>query len=239
MKIIIAPAKQMKYTVPINKETNPVYLSKQKKLHTILKKYDASKLHDVMKISFKMANEVYNYFHQKEDSHPALHYYSGTVFKQLKLTSYKQEEQDYISSYLRILSAYYGVLSPYDLIQRYRLDMKMKIDDINLYSYWAADVKKYFKEEDFIISLASKEFTNMIKHPHIITIDFVEDKGDKLVRNAMYVKQARGKMLHYLIKEKITNIEELKKISFDNYHYHDSLSTKNNLVFYRTPDCSY
>lgn len=239
MKIIIAPAKQMKYSSPINYGTKPTFLNKQKKLRTTLRKYDIPALHDVMKISFKMAEEVYNFYHQKEETFPALHYYSGTVYKQLKLTTYKEEEKAYIEEYLRILSAYYGVLSPYDKIQRYRLDMKMKIEDISLYPYWQKSISKYFQKEDVIISLASKEFTDMVKHPHIVTIDFVEDRGGKLVRNAVFIKQARGRMLHIMIKDKISNMESIKKISFDNYHYNDSLSTKNNLVFYRIPDRSY
>jgi cytoplasmic iron level regulating protein YaaA (DUF328/UPF0246 family) len=240
MKIIIAPAKQMKYSVPTSKPvTTPVFTNKQKKLKTILKRMDIPMLHDVMKISFKMAEEVYHYYHQKEDFYPAIHYYSGTVYKQLKLATYHKKEHTYIDSHLRILSAYYGVLAPYDAVQRYRLDMKMKIEDINLYTYWQKVVKKYFKEEDIILSLASKEFTDMVEHPNIITIDFVESKGDTLVRNAMYVKQARGKMLHLLIKNQVTNIDDLKNISFDNYQYHKVLSTKNNLVFCRIPDCSY
>lgn len=239
MKIIIAPAKQMKYSIPTTHLTTPVFTNKQKKLKTKLKRMDVPMLHDVMKISYKMAEEVYQYYRQKEEFHPALHYYSGTVYKQLKLATYQEEEQPYINSHIRILSAYYGVLAPYDAIQRYRLDMKMKIEDINLYDYWYRVVKKYFKDEDTILSLASKEFTDMVEHPNIITIDFVENKGDTLVRNAMYVKQARGKMLHLVIKNKITDVEDIKSISFDNYKYNESLSTKNNLVFYRVPDRSY
>ena len=229
----------MKYCVPTTHLTTPVFTNKQKKLKTKLKRMDIPKLHDVMKISFKMAEEVYQYYHQKEAFHPALHYYSGTVYKQLKLATYQEEEQIYINSHIRILSAYYGVLAPYDAIQRYRLDMKMKIEDMNLYNYWHRVVKTYFKNEDSILSLASKEFTDMVEHPNIITVDFVENKGDTLVRNAMYVKQARGKMLHLVIKNKITDIEDIKSISFDNYKYNESLSTKNNLVFYRIPDRSY
>jgi cytoplasmic iron level regulating protein YaaA (DUF328/UPF0246 family) len=239
MKIIIAPAKQMKYTTPINIYTTPMFLGKQKQLYKQLKVLDVNDLHDIMHISFKMANVVYQYYHQKENAYPALHYYSGTVYQQLKLATYQEKEQAYLQEYLRILSAYYGVLSPYDTIQQYRLDMKMKINDINLYAFWQTSIKKYFKEEDVIISLASKEFSDMVIHPNIIYIDFVEDKGGKLIRNAIYVKQARGKMLHQMIKQQVTSIEDIKQITFDHYVYNEQLSSKNNLVFYRTPERTY
>lgn len=224
----------MKYIKTDIQPTIPVFSTKQKQLQTILKQYSADQLHDVMNISFKMANTVYRYYHQEQSIHPALYLYSGTVFSKLKLATYKEAQQQYLDQYVRILSAYYGVLKPSDGISPYRLDMKMKIKDTSLYSFWKKEVQEYFKEEDFILSLASKEFSSMIDHPTIIDIDFVEDKAGKITRNAMYVKQARGMMLQHLISHNIETIEAIKKITFDRYVYHEELSSPTHLVFYRT-----
>ena len=73
----------------------------------------------------------------------------------------------------------------------------------------------------------------MVEHPNIINIDFVERKSDRLVRNSMRVKQARGKMLEAMVKQKITTFEQLKALIVDDYIYQEELSTKNNLVFLR------
>lgn len=224
----------MKYTQTDVKNTTPVFDYKQKQLQAILKDYSVEQLHDVMKISFKTANTVYQYFHQEQLLYPALYQYSGTVFSKLKLHTYKEIEQLYLDQYVRILSAYYGVLKYSDGISSYRLDMTMKIKDTNLYSFWKKEVHEYFKDDDFIISLASKEFSMMIDHPTMIHIDFVEDKAGKITRNAMYIKQARGMMLHHLIIHSITTIEEIKKITFDRYCYNEELSSPTTLVFYRT-----
>ncbi len=130
------------------------------------------------------------------------------------------------------MSAYYGILKYNTGITPYRLDMIMKFD-LNLYDFWQKDVDKYFKDEDYLISLASKEFTKMINHPNLINIDFVENKAGKLVRNSMYIKQARGKMLDIMVKNKIVSLEELKKITFDDYYYDHNLSTNDNYIFIR------
>lgn len=232
MKIIIAPAKIMKIKQTNLNSTNILFKDKTNYLKDYLSKYSIDELHDLMKISFKMADTVYNYYHQDNDLTPAIFCYQGTVFKQLSLNTYNQNDFDYLDNYLNILSAYYGILKYNTNISPYRLDMTMKLD-INLYDYWQEEINNYFKEEDYLINLASKEFITMINHPHIINIDFVEKKADKLTRNSMRVKTARGKMLEMMVKNKITNLATLKQISFDDYHYNESLSTNNNLVFIR------
>ncbi len=232
MKIIIAPAKVMKTKYSKIEQTELLFLKKTKQLHNYLKRYSINELHDNMKISFKMAETVYNYYHDSYDSTPAIYCYQGTVLKQLNLSSYQNEDFDYLDKYLNIMSAYYGILKYNTGITPYRLDMIMKFD-LNLYDFWQKDVDKYFKDEDYLISLASKEFTKMINHPNLINIDFVENKAGKLVRNSMYIKQARGKMLDIMVKNKIVSLEELKKITFDDYYYDHNLSTNDNYIFIR------
>ena len=220
MKIIIAPAKVMK-TKQVNIETTDIlFKDKTTQLHNYLMKFNLDQLHDIMKISFKMADTVYSYFHNEYTAVPALYCYQGTVFKQLSLKDYDADDFVYLEQYLNILSAYYGILKYNSAITPYRLDMIMKID-FNLYQFWQDEIDNYFKNEDYIISLASKEFTKMLSHPHIINIDFVEDKAGKMVRNSMYVKQARGKMLDLMVKNKISDLDSLKRLTFDGYIYHE------------------
>ena len=228
MKIIIAPAKVMK-TKQVNIETTDIlFKDKTTQLHNYLMKFNLDQLHDIMKISFKMADTVYSYFHNEYTAVPALYCYQGTVFKQLSLKDYDADDFVYLEQYLNILSAYYGILKYNSAITPYRLDMIMKID-FNLYQFWQDEIDNYFKNEDYIISLASKEFTKMLSHPHIINIDFVEDKAGKMVRNSMYVKQARGKMLDLMVKNKISDLDSLKRLTFDGYIYHEELSTDDTL----------
>ena len=84
MKIIIAPAKIMKNKQLNIKQTDLLFPNKTAYLHQYLQNFSVENLHDTMKISFKMAQTVYDYYHNDDiKTTPALFCYQGTVLKQL------------------------------------------------------------------------------------------------------------------------------------------------------------
>lgn len=230
MKIVIAPSKTMKYQKVPFVGSEPLFQEETQYLTNILKQYNDEQLCQLMKISYKQATQVYQYFHEEQTAHPALAFYQGTVFKQLELASY-MNHQDYLSEHLCILDAYYGVLKYNTLITPYRLDMTMKPDHINLYDYWYTPLYQYFEQVDFIISLASKEFTNMLRHPHIYFIDFIINDHGKIKRNAMIIKKARGQMLNQMILNEIKTLDELKTLNIDGFTYQPDYNQEGTLAF--------
>lgn len=230
MKIVIAPSKTMKYQKIPFVGSKPLFPEETQYLTNILKQYNDEQLCQLMKISYKQATQVYQYFHEEQTAHPALAFYQGTVFKQLELASY-MNHQDYLSEHLCILDAYYGVLKYNTLIMPYRLDMTMKPDHINLYDYWYTPLYQYFEQVDFIISLASKEFTNMLRHPHIYFIDFIINNHGKMKRNAMIIKKARGQMLNQMILNEIKTLDELKTLNIDSFTYQPDYNQEGTLAF--------
>lgn len=230
MKIVIAPSKTMKYQKVPFVGSEPLFPEETQYLTNILKQYNDEQLCQLMKISYKQATQVYQYFHEEQTAHPALAFYQGTVFKQLELASY-MNHQDYLSEHLCILDAYYGVLKYNTLITPYRLDMTMKPDHINLYDYWYTPLYQYFEQVDFIISLASKEFTNMLRHPHIYFIDFIINDHGKMKRNAMIIKKARGQMLNQMILNEIKTLDELKTLNIDSFTYQPDYNQEGTLAF--------
>lgn len=230
MKIVIAPSKTMKYQKIPFVGSKPLFPEETQYLTNILKQYNDEQLCQLMKISYKQATQVYQYFHEEQTAHPALAFYQGTVFKQLELASY-MNHQDYLSEHLCILDAYYGVLKYNTLITPYRLDMTMKPDHINLYDYWYTPLYQHFEQVDFIISLASKEFTNMLRHPHIYFIDFIINDHGKMKRNAMIIKKARGQMLNQMILNEIKTLDELKTLNIDGFTYQPDYNQEGTLAF--------
>ena len=230
MKIVIAPSKTMKYQKVPFVGSEPLFPEETQYLTNILKQYNDEQLCQLMKISYKQATQVYQYFHEEQTAHPALAFYQGTVFKQLELASY-MNHQDYLSEHLCILDAYYGVLKYNTMITPYRLDMTMKPDHINLYDYWYTPLYQYFEQVDFIISLASKEFTNMLRHPHIYFIDFIINDHGKMKRNAMIIKKARGQMLNQMILNEIKTLDELKTLNIDGFTYQPDYNQEGTLAF--------
>lgn len=230
MKIVIAPSKTMKYCGIDVVTSQPLFPKQTTYLHQILKQYNDEQLCQLMKISYKQASQVYQYFHTPQQSHPALFFYQGTVFKQLALLDYGSHYQ-YLEEHLRILDAYYGILLYNTAIVPYRLDMTMKIQDINLYDYWYTLLYQYFEKEDFIISLASKEFTNMLRHPAIYFIDFMIIDHGKIKRNAMLIKKARGQMLNQMILQEIETLDDLKALNIDGFTYQPEYNQEGTLAF--------
>ena len=81
------------------------------------------------------------------------------------------EELNYLGRHLKILSGLYGILSPFDMIQAYRLEMgtKLSVDGYkNLYSYWTDVITDYiqtnpeFLKDRILINLASAEYFKSI-----------------------------------------------------------------------------
>lgn len=229
MKVIIAPSKTMKPRNDDFIKEQLIFPNETKYIHSIMKEYSDEQLCELMKISYKQALKVYDYYHQPQISYPALSLYQGTVFKQLDIPHYQQHLK-YINKHLRIMSAYYGVLKYNTQISPYRLDMTMKLP-IQLYDYWYTPIYKYFEKEDFILSLASQEFTSMIHHPELYFVDFIELKDKKIKRNAMIIKKARGQMLNQMILNEIKNLEDIKKLNIDGFIYDEDYSYEHNLAF--------
>lgn len=229
MKIIIAPSKTMKYTDYGFDITQPIFPKETKYIHSLLQQYNDEELCELMKISYKQALKVYDFYHQQQTIYPALSLYQGTVFKQLDMNQY-HDHLSYLEKHLCIMSAYYGVLKYNTGISFYRLDMTMKLP-INLYEYWYTPIYQYFENEDFIISLASQEFTSMIHHPYLYFIDFVEVIDDKQKRNSMIIKKARGQMLNQMILQEIKTFEELKTLNIDGFVYDQTLSHDHILTY--------
>lgn len=212
----------------------PLFINKTNKLKKCLEGMSSKDIHDKLAVSFKQADKIYDYYHTPQKSVSALNLYDGVVYKQLKINTYKEKEFQYLDKYLLILSPLYGLVRYNDLIEPHHIGMNNKID-INMYNYWEKEVNDYLKDEDLIISLTTKEYLKLIKHPKVINIDFGDEVNGKIKRQAVYLKQARGKMLEMMIKQDITTIDQIKDIKFDGYKYVEELSTSNNLVFLRKP----
>lgn len=229
MKIIISPSKTMKKQKYTCQTQLPLFNEQAKYLKDIIIQYNIDELMTRFHISEKLALSLHQQL-QDNSLQPALFFYTGTVFKQLQLQQYNNTEFDYIKTHLNILDAMYGVLNYNDLISFYRLDFLTELD-FNLYDYWKNLIHSIYENEECIINLASNEFSKMISHPNMITIDFCIEHDSKIKRPSMLVKKARGMMLNEMIKHQINDLEILKKVTFDGYRYDSQLSTSTNYVF--------
>lgn len=240
MKIIISPAKTFKIRKIKNNNCNSLYESKKNELVSIIKEKSIEELKNLWKCSDKIAEESYNLY-QNFDEAPkgcAILSFDGIQYQYMDVNSLDENQLGYLEEHLRILSGLYGILRPLDEISKYRLDFEDKL--INLYEFWEDEIRNHFKGEE-IIDLASKEYGQNIykyldKTP--VKIDFKEEvfvEGDiKLKIKATPSKILRGRMVNYMARNNVEDIEQLKKFSCDGYNYSEDYSDINKLVFVKS-----
>lgn len=235
MKILLSPSKTQDFSRPLGIGENKLkYDHISKEIHDHLKVLDINEILSAYKISEKLASEVQDmikYYEESEKSE-AISAYTGSVYREIKVESYSDDELSYLQNNIRILSSFYGVLKPLDLIRPYRLDMKTKLKKLNIKSLWSELYSEEFKDEDLVVNLASKEFSSIIKS-EFISVEFKDFADGKYVVKGTYAKTARGKMVNEIVKSKCENLEDIKTIIVDNYKYNESISNSKTIVFTR------
>jgi cytoplasmic iron level regulating protein YaaA (DUF328/UPF0246 family) len=254
MKILISPAKSIDTTIDIQVPvtTTAAFLKEADYLMGKLSKLSTEKLMKLMHVSKDIAEmNVHRNTNWKqpitptEEIKPAVTVFTGEVYRGLDAASFSADDFIYANEHLRILSGLYGLLRPLDLMYPYRLEMGTKWNITpktkNLYEYWDLKLNKLLSseitKEDVIVNLASTEYfkaiqSKKIKH-RIITPVFKDfSNGDyKIVM--VYAKNARGQMANYIIKNRLTNPEDLKAFNAGGYRFDENLSSADEWVFTR------
>ena len=133
MKILVSPTKTMsnKSIIIDNLRTTPMFLSEANKINNALKNWNLEELKLKMKLSEKLktATEILikNWTTEIKQNKHAIFSYQGIAFKHMELNSWADQEYNFAQSNLLILSAYYGVLLPFDMISAYRLKWVLDI----------------------------------------------------------------------------------------------------------------
>jgi uncharacterized protein len=255
MLAIISPAKSMD-TPLVNPNlvyTQPIFKSEMKTILSSIKKYKPDDLMQLMSISEKLATlntdrfKAFNLDLTLENgAAPAITSFTGEVYLGLDARAFTDKELVLANSKISILSGFYGLLNPLDLILPYRLEMGTTLPigkNKNLYEFWgkkvaiALDSKMEKTNSEYLINLASEEYFKVVK-PHIqsdklIHINFKEEKAGKWTFISFNAKKARGLVCKYIVKNKISRPEQLKKFDYENYIFNESLSTSNEWIFTR------
>lgn len=254
MIIVISPSKSL-HSKPlkiINKSGHPEFLLEAEKIASVLKKKKPAQLARLMDISPKLAKLNYARFQEwklpfvEESAWQSLLMFNGDVYLGLQAETFNNQEYDIAQNKLRILSGLYGILKPYDVIMPYRLEMGTDIKigrKKNLYEFWKTKITAQLNEEinekehKFLINLASNEYFSAIDkkklNARIITPAFKEFKEGKYQMISFYAKKARGMMSRFIIKNNVSDPEELKAFDYDGYYFNNQLSDNDNWIFTR------
>jgi cytoplasmic iron level regulating protein YaaA (DUF328/UPF0246 family) len=251
MIVILSPSKTQDFENPNRTEihTQPEFLLDTKELLEELQKKEIDELQEIMQVSERLAFLNYNRFQDiqfpfnAEYDRQAIVAFRGDVYEGLDSDTLTDEELHFAQSHLRIISGFYGVLRPFDLIQPYRLEMKTPLKTArgkNLYEFWGRFLTDYFNTrymDNIIINLASQEYSKAIINRHFklraITPFFKEEQDGELKTVAIYAKKARGAMARYIIRNKIKQPSKLKLFEGEGYKFNAELSSDIEWVFTR------
>ena len=230
MIVILSPSKTQDFEHENRTEihTQPEFMLDTKELLESIQQKEIDELQQVMQVSERLAFLNYNRFQDIEG---------------LEADTLTDEELHFAQANLRIISGFYGILRPFDLIQPYRLEMKTPLKTKrgkNLYEFWGKFLTDYFNtrySDDIIINLASQEYAKAIMNRHFklkaITPIFKEEQDGELKTVAIYAKRARGKMARYIIQNKIKQPSKLKFFEEEGYKLDEELSSSTEWIFTR------
>ncbi len=241
MIAILSPAKNMKKGQP--PLSVPCFSDCARQLSDICRQMQPSALEHCFRISPELALKTYMLWQDHDDTTPAgsaATVYSGIAYTYLNADDFTKEDMAFADDHLYILSALYGALRPGDGISPYRLEMMCRsFPGGNLYKYWGERVYHHVvKPGRTLVNLASAEYSRMITdyagaQDDIIEIEFLTRKKGKLTQQATYAKMARGSMVRYMIKNRLTDPEDLKAFCEFDFNFSEGLSDKSKYVFVR------
>jgi len=250
MLIVISPAKKLDYTSAVNSPltTQPVLIDHSEELAQGLKALAPQDVSSLMSLSDKLGALNFERFQEwqtpftEDNARPAVLAFKGDVYQGLDADSMSDEDLRWAQDHLRILSGLYGLLRPLDLMQAYRLEMGTKFANprgTDLYQFWGDIITDELNKTDssVLINLASNEYFKSVRKKaigaRIITPVFMDKKDDKYKIISFYAKKARGLMSSYIIRNRITDVEQIKNFDTDGYSYSAALSEADQWVFVR------
>lgn len=254
MLIVISPAKSLDFeTAPvIRKHTQPRLLDHSAELMTALRPLVPDQLSKLMNISPALGelnwerNQAWAPPFSMRNAKQALLAFRGDVYLGLEADQFSADDFTFAQQHLRILSGLYGLLRPLDLIQPYRLEMGSALANArgaNLYKFWG-DIITTALNKDLkqaagpLVNLASGEYFKAI-HPKALASDvvtpiFKERKGGGDYKVVSFsAKRARGMMSAFIIRNRISEANEMRRFDLAGYRFNTRLSRDNDWVFTR------
>ncbi len=252
MKVLISPAKSLDFDPhPLSLPTStPSFPKETQSLINNLKRQSKKSIGKMMSISKALVDlnvDRYNSYvpeFTSENSKAAILAFAGDVYVGMDAKSFNDKDLIFANDSIRILSGLYGILHPLDRIQPYRLEMgtSLKVGrKKNLVHFWKENVTTFLNKEfaqsgdNILVNLASKEYFNAIDlkkiKADIYTCEFKENHGGQLKFISFNAKKARGMMCRYIVKNQITNAEDLIGFDSDGYRFASEHSDDKNFMF--------
>ena len=255
MLAIISPAKTLDFSSDLPKKLlnfQPHLIEQSAQLIEVCRQLSPVQIASLMSISDKLAGLNAARFtewtteHNTQNARQAIYAFKGDVYTGFEVETLTQQDVQFAQQHMRILSGLYGLLSPLDLIQPYRLEMGTKLANPrgkDLYAFWGDLITQQLQQtidqqqDNVLVNLASDEYYKSVKedklNAQIIKPIFLDNKGGKYKVISFYAKKARGMMCRYLVQNRVTEVDQLKEFDLGGYWFDASASNSREFVFKR------
>jgi cytoplasmic iron level regulating protein YaaA (DUF328/UPF0246 family) len=254
MLFLISPAKALDFETPphVKTHTQPLFVPQAQELIAVLRDKSPQQIAGLMDLSDQLSGlnvARYQAWVPKftpRNSKQAVLAFDGDVYGGLEASALDAAELDWLQQHLGILSGLYGVLRPLDLMQPYRLEMGTRLvtpRGKNLYQFWGRQIADYLNQRaqaqktPIVVNLASEEYFKSVDRkvllPRVVTCVFEEGKGGQYKVVSFFAKRARGLMVRYAVKHRVTRVEQLKDFALEGYRFVPGVSDTDRLVFRR------
>lgn len=246
MKIIISPAKKMKADPDsLAWKQLPAFLEKTQTILDLLLGMTPQQRQKLWSCNDQIAqlnNQRLEKMNLRRNLTPAILCYEGIQYQRMAPGVFTQDQLDYLEKHLRILSGFYGILRPFDGVTPYRLEMQARLpvgNAKNLYDFWGSSLAETLEEGDWVLNLASKEYSvcisrNLDPSVKFITCLFGEEKKGKLVEKATLCKMARGEMVRFMAENQIQKPEDLTHFARLGLRFAPQYSDEKTLAFLKS-----
>lgn len=251
MQILISCAKTMAedYTVHTPTSTLPLFEEEANRQALQMADMSLEEMEKCLRVNRAIAleNQIrYRHFHNEDTKRmPALLAYTGIVFKRIHPENFTADDFLFAQEHLNITSFLYGLLRPLDTIRNYRMEGDVVLPENNgltMFGYWQSRltdgfIQKIKKDDGILVNLASDEMKRLFdwkrlcKEVRVITPEFKVRKGDKLRTIVIYTKMCRGEMTRYLLKQRLTQPEDIKQFSWEGFGWNESESKGDKWMF--------
>ncbi len=243
MRIILSPAKKMRFDDGLPWQDLPVFVDRAQQLMEAMQGMEPAELKRLWQCNDQIAKlnvQRLADMELRKNLTPAILSYDGIAYQRMAPGVFTSQEHRYVHEYLRILSGFYGILRPFDGVTPYRLEMqaKLAVDGAkDLYTFWGDSLARDLcKETDCIINLASKEYSTAVakylpNSVRFLTCTFGELKNGKVIEKATMCKMARGEMVRFMAQNQIVNPEDIQSFSMLDFRYSPEHSNAENFTF--------
>ena len=257
MFTLISPAKAVpKERIPRSKakiNTAPQMLDDARILVDILKDKTADQLVKVLDCTFGVAEKAkvfYEEFDKMTSAGKGKHAIAcmEDFVRGVELEAWTPSDYDFIQEHLGIISSLYGFLLPCDLIGSYVLPPDTILHTgrgRRITEFWKAGLTAFVK--DFLERRGETQVVNLMAAVPRREIDFSQIKADVYEVSFMEIastgnlhctsswrlNRLRANLVEFIAQNRINDIEDLKKFTFEGFCYAPERSEDKLIVYYK------